>query len=169
TDLFDPAVPRAVTDRLSVLSEIQPYGGQMLSLAPTVGTPDITIRCGDLYIVPKADRIIVGATTEPGRVLDAADPDKIAKLRTRAAALCPALGDADMIESWAGTRPGRADHAPILGETALASVFVAAGHFRNGILLAPLTAQFMADLILAQRSHDLLQAFSPQRTQPARV
>lgn len=140
------------------------YGGQMLSLAPVSDGPRLTIRCGDLYIVPKTDRIIVGATTEPGRALSVPDPDVIESLRQRAIAICPALRDAATIESWAGIRPGTDDHAPLLGRAQLPGLFVATGHYRNGILLAPLTAQIMANLILDGEIDEIGRAFSPQRS-----
>ena len=145
-----------------VLDEIEAYGGQMLAVAPIEGAPETTIRCGDLYIVPKEDRIIIGATTERGRVLEAAEDDVIAELKSRAAEICPVLAGASVIETWAGVRPGTADHAPILGELRLANLFVASGHYRNGILLAPISAKIMADLINDGEATELARAFFPQ-------
>lgn len=143
------------------LSEIQPIGGQMLSVAPVEGGPLMTLRAGHLYIVPKADRIIIGATSEPGRVLSAPEADQIADLRAQAIRICPVLERAPVLESWAGVRPGLKNHAPLLGQTRLDNVFVASGHFRNGILLAPITAQIMTDLILEGRTSDLASRFAP--------
>lgn len=152
-----------------MLDDIDCYGGQMLAVAPVEGAPKMTVRCGHIYIVPKADRIIIGATTEPGRRLQAAEPDVIADLQRRAAEICPALADAPVLESWVGIRPGTDDHAPILGETETPGLFVASGHYRNGILLAPITAQIMADLIVDGQSSTLAQAFSPQARLAAAV
>jgi len=152
-----------------VLDNIRAYGGQMLSVAPIEGAPQLTIRCGDLYIVPKRDRIVIGATTEPGRVLQTAEADVIAELKARAAEICPKLADAETLESWAGVRPGTKDHAPILGETRVPKLFVATGHYRNGILLAPITAQIMADLIIDDKTTELAHAFSPQARLAAQV
>lgn len=151
------------------LDEIDCYGGQMLAVEPVAGAPKMTVRCGHLYIVPKADRIIIGATTEPGRVLDQAEPDVVAELKRQAAALCPVLADAPVIESWAGVRPGTKDHAPLLGETRTSGLFVASGHYRNGILLAPITAQIMADTIVDGKVSDLARAFSPRARLTAEV
>jgi len=163
----DQSISLATLD--PVLDEIKSYGGQMLSVAPIEGAPEMTIRCGDLYIVPKDDRIVIGATTEPGRVLQAAEAEIIAGLKACAAEICPVLADASVIESWAGVRPGTDDHAPILGETRVPDLFVASGHYRNGILLAPITAQIMADLIVSGKSTDLARAFSPQARLAAQV
>lgn len=151
------------------LDTIRSYGGQMLSVAPIEGAPQLTIRCGDLYIVPKQDRIVIGATTEPERVLQTAEADVIAELKARAAEICPVLAEAETLESWAGVRPGTKDHAPILGETGVANLYVASGHYRNGILLAPITAQIMADLIIDGVTTDLAHAFSPQARLDAQV
>ncbi|MEO1188817.1 MAG: FAD-dependent oxidoreductase [Pseudomonadota bacterium] len=152
-----------------MIDEIDCYGGQMLAVAPVEGAPKMTVRCGHIYIVPKADRIIIGATTEPGRVLEHAEPAVIADLHRRAAEICPALATAPVLESWVGIRPGTHDHAPFLGETETPGLFVASGHYRNGILLAPITAKIMADLIVERRSSELAQAFLPQARLAAAV
>jgi glycine oxidase len=149
-----------------ILDEIDPYGGQMLSVAKTPNSPRLTLRADDLYIVPKSDRIIIGATVEPGRTSPEVDTDAIATLRARAAAICPSLAGAQMIETWAGVRPGTSTHAPLLGETTAKGLFVASGHYRNGILLAPITAQIMADLILDGSETPLAAQFSPANFTP---
>ena len=153
---------RDIRDLDPSLGDIHPIGGQMLSVAPVEGGPQMTLRAGHLYIVPKADRIIIGATSEPGRVLSQSEPDRIDDLLAQAIRICPALETAPVLESWAGVRPGRKNHAPLLGRTRLDGVFVASGHFRNGILLAPITAQIMADLILDGEVSPLASAFAPQ-------
>lgn len=144
-----------------VLDEIDPYGGQMLSLRRADKSPRTTIRAGDVYIVPKRDRVIVGATVEPGVVRDTSDVGIIAELLKRAAQVCPDLVDHDGLETWAGVRPGTDTHAPIMGQSAADGLFVASGHYRNGILLAPLTAKMMVDLILDGEASDLARAFWP--------
>lgn len=143
------------------LGDIQPIGGQMFSVAPIEDGPRMTLRSGHLYIVPKADRIIIGATSEPGRAIMQPEPDQIAELRAEAIRICPALEHARTLESWAGIRPGLKNHAPLLGQTRLDQVFVASGHYRNGILLAPITAQIMADLIVEGRVSSLAATFAP--------
>ena len=71
--------------------------------------------------------------------------------------------------SWAGVRPGLKNHAPILGATRLENVFVASGHYRNGILLAPITAQIIADMMIEGIVSDLAAAFAPSVTETERV
>ena len=152
-----------------VFNDVEAFGGQMLAVAPVEGSPRMTVRCGHLYIVPKSDRIIIGATTEPGRTIEQPDTATIESLHREAAEICPALGNATVLEAWAGIRPGTKDHAPILGETRCPGLFVATGHYRNGILLAPITAQIMADLILAGQASDLATAFAPRARQTEHV
>ncbi len=145
----------------TVLDEIDCYAGQMLSVEPVLGGPTRTIRAGSLYIVPKSDRIVIGATTHPDEIIETPDPEVISQLKAQAAALFPALAQARTLESWAGVRPGTRNHAPLLGETATPGLFVASGHYRNGILLAPLTAKIMADLIVDGETCELAAAFAP--------
>jgi len=84
-------------------------------------------------------------------------------LRQAALDLVPKLADARILESWAGLRPGTPDGLPILGATPTPGYFVATGHFRDGILLAPVTARIMSQLIAGQAPDFDLSAFSPQR------
>lgn len=152
----------SLADLDPVFAEVGVFGGQMLAVAPIAQAPRITVRCGHLYIVPKSDRIIIGATTEPGQALREANPDAIDALRRQAIALCPALANAPVIDTWAGIRPGTTDHAPILGESRIPGLFMATGHYRNGILLAPITAKIMADLIVDDQVSELGAAFAPR-------
>lgn len=145
------------------LDEIDCYGGQMLSVAHGYGSPETTLRCGAIYIAPKADRVIIGATVEPGVATEAPDPAAISALLARAARLCPVLADLPIIETWAGIRPGTRDRAPLIGETAVPGLYVASGHFRNGILLAPITARIIADMMLGKSTSELHKSFSSSR------
>lgn len=149
-------------DILGVDLPVFPLGGQMLSVEPVAGAPTRTVRCGSLYIVPKRDRVIIGATVEPGVARRNIVLEDVEDLRQQAARLFPALANAPIIERWAGVRPGTPDHGPYLGQIRQ-NVFVAAGHHRNGILLAPLTAQIMADMILERKTDPLIDAFAPTR------
>jgi glycine oxidase len=86
-------------------------------------------------------------------------PEAIERLRAAAKALVPELGAVK--EVWAGLRPGSVDGLPILGETSLPGYFVASGHFRDGILLAPATARVMAGLVLGEGGE--IEALSARR------
>jgi glycine oxidase len=147
----------------TTLGAIDCHSGQMLAVKAGPGAPQRVVRSGHLYLVPRGERVVIGATTEPGRVLEAPEPEAINGLKAEAARLCPGLAAAITLESWAGVRPGTPDHAPFLGRTAMPGLFVAAGHYRNGILLAPVTAQILADQILGEDAGELAAGFSPRR------
>jgi len=84
-------------------------------------------------------------------------------MHSAAIRMLPALREARILESWAGLRPGTPDDLPILGATETAGYFAAAGHFRDGILLAPVTARAMAQVIAGNRSESELGAFGVGR------
>jgi glycine oxidase len=120
------------------------------------------IRTPEVYLVPRSDgRILVGTTVEEAGFDKRTDTATIQRLRRSAIDLVPALRDTKILEDWAGLRPGTPDALPILGPTATPGYYVATGHFRDGILLAPVTAEAMAEVItrgkcgydLAQFSH----------------
>ncbi len=183
TDPSDLATSATPESAYSVI----PVKGQMLALAIPPELPiDITVRTAHFYIVPRlqgpqAGRAIIGATLEHVGFDKTVHPSDIAALHAQAAALVPGLANVRIVDTWAGLRPATADRLPLLGaHPTKPHHFVATGHFRNGILLAPATAQVMADLLLDQ-SHDAkrtrsnatgfldLTAFSPARFAKERV
>ena len=91
------------------------------------------------------------------------DANTIHRLHRAAIDLVPALQNARILEDWAGLRPGTPDDLPILGETRTPGYFVAAGHFRDGILLTPVTAHVMAQVLAGAKPDCDLSAFSPAR------
>lgn len=145
------------------LDDIDCHGGQMLSVKAGEGAPSRVVRAGHVYLVPRAGEIVIGATVEPDRVLEAPEAVVIEALRQQGIALCPGLADAPVVESWAGVRPGTPDQAPFLGQTMTPGLFVAAGHYRNGVLLAPVTARILADAVEGQAVNDLAGSFSTRR------
>jgi glycine oxidase len=143
----------------------RPVKGQMLCLAMQPrNLLKHVIRTPKAYLIPRSDgRLLVGATVEEAGFDKRTDPTTIKRLREAALQLVPRLADARILEDWAGLRPGTPDALPILGATATPGYYVATGHFRDGILLAPITAQVMAEVITeASCSYDLT-AFSPGR------
>ena len=122
------------------------------------------IRTPDVYLIPRSDgRLAIGATVEEAGFDKRVVPETIQKLRKSALALVPKLADARILEAWAGLRPGTPDALPILGATATPGYFVATGHFRDGILLAPITAKVMAEVVAGNQPSLNLSAFSPSR------
>ena len=143
----------------------RPVKGQMLSV---VGQPVLkhVIRSDEVYLVPRSDgRILIGATVEEAGFDKRTDADTIHRMHQAAIRLVPALERARVLEDWAGLRPGTPDDLPILGATGTAGYFVATGHFRNGILLAPVTAHVTAQVIAGAKPDYDLAAFSPERFQ----
>lgn len=145
------------------LVEMTPVKGQMLALAPVAGGPRHVIHARDVYVAPKSRWVLVGATSERGRADTEIDPASIAALRARAAALVPSLADAPEVTAWAGIRPGTPDDAPMIGQTAIPGVFAALGHYRNGVLFAPATAELVADQVIEGKVSPLAGAFDPLR------
>ena len=143
----------------------RPMKGQMLSLAAT--SRDLlrhVIRAPEVYLVPRSDgRILAGATVEDAGYDKRTDAGTIQRMHQAAIRLVPALVQARMLEAWAGLRPGSPDNLPILGATSTPGYFVATGHFRDGILLAPVTAHVMAQMVTGGKPDCDVSAFSPAR------
>jgi glycine oxidase len=143
----------------------RPVKGQMLCLA--MHPRDLlkhVVRSPDVYLIPRSDgRLLIGATVEEAGFDKRTDAATIKRLHQAALALVPKLADSRILEDWAGLRPGTPDGLPILGATATPGYYVATGHFRDGILLAPITAKIMADVVDGKNSGYDLQAFSASR------
>jgi glycine oxidase len=122
------------------------------------------VRTPDVYLIPRSDgRLLIGATQEEAGFDKRTVPQTILKLRHAAIALVPKLAEARVLEDWTGLRPGTPDKLPILGETSTPGYFVATGHFRDGILLAPITARIMAQVITGQEAEFDLRGFRAER------
>jgi glycine oxidase len=150
----------------TALDDIDGCGGQMLAVAAGPGAPSRIVRAGHIYLVPRGKNLIIGATVEPGRALTAPEPAAIGALHTAAIGLCPGLADLPITDRWTGTRPGTPDAAPFLGQTQMPGLFVAAGHYRNGILLAPVTANILAAQIFGEDPGELAASFCLHRPRP---
>jgi len=143
----------------------RPVKGQMLCVAmPQKEMVRHVVRTPDVYLIPRSDgRMLIGTTVEEAGFDKRTVPEMILKLRHAAVDLVPRLGDARIVEAWAGLRPGTPDGLPIMGATPTPGYFVATGHFRDGILLAPVTARVVSQLITGQAPDFDLSAFSPRR------
>ena len=143
----------------------RPVKGQMLSLAaPSRALLSHVVRAPEVYLIPRSDgRIVVGTTVEQVGFDKRTDVPTIQRLYRAAVKMIPALGEAKILKDWAGLRPGTPDDLPILGATATPGYYVATGHFRDGILLAPITAQVMADVVAGNPCSQDLWPFSPGR------
>ena len=143
----------------------RPVKGQMLCLAmPSRTLLKHVIRSPEAYLIPRSDgRLLVGATVEEAGFDKRTDPATIQRLHRAALSLVPQLSNAKILEDWAGLRPGTPDALPILGQTATPGYYVATGHFRDGILLAPITAEIMTSVIEDRTPEHDLSPFSSSR------
>lgn len=142
-----------------------PRKGQMLCVAmPSRDFLRHVVRSPEVYLIPRSDgRMLIGATVEDVGYDKRVDPGTIQRLRESALNLMPGLREARMLEDWAGLRPGTPDDLPILGATPIPGYFVATGHFRDGILLAAITAKLMAQVIVEGKTEYDVMAFRPDR------
>lgn len=158
-------------------SQLKPFGaptrpvkGQMVCLIPQAGEKHSAplvqhvIRTLDVYIVPRSDgRILLGATVEETGYDKRVDSDTVKRFTELAAAVVPELGQMRLHDAWAGLRPGSPDGLPIMGATSMKGYFAATGHFRDGILLAPITALLMLQVLKGRQPDFDLTPFSPLR------
>ncbi len=142
---------------------VKPVKGEMIAVVPPAGVamPAHIVWGNGGYLVPRSDRLLIGATSEE-RGFDTSVTDAAADLlSSRARDLMPALAKWEVVERWAGLRPGSPDGLPILGRTSVDGLFAATGQFRNGILLAPAIAENLTRIILEQAAE--IPAFDPRR------
>jgi glycine oxidase len=144
---------------------VRPRKGQLIYVQPR--NPELlhrVVRAPGVYMVPRSSgRILVGATVEDIGFDKTVVQQTIQQLQRAAAQFVPELASVPITLSWAGLRPGTPDELPILGRLEAPGVFIASGHFRNGILLAPITAKITADLIAEKAPALDIGAFSPSR------
>ena len=141
---------------------VKPARGQLVSYS---STPLRHVAYGPRgYVVPRSDTLIGGSTMEDVGFDMRTTAAGIKKVRTAAEEICPILETSQEVSAWAGLRPVTRDMLPILGrDPEYASLLYACGHSRNGVLMAPLTGDIIADLVTeSPLSHDLSQ-FRPDR------
>ncbi len=142
---------------------VRPVKGQIVRLkAPHL--IDHVLRTPDVYVLQReSGELVIGATMEEQGFDAAPTAGAVMDLLRSAWHLLPAIYDCELAEVNVGFRPASRDHAPIIGETEAGGVFVATGHYRHGVLLAPATAQLLADLITLGVRSELLTRFGPER------
>jgi glycine oxidase len=144
---------------------VTPVRGQLLHLHWPVGGPKRVLWSDSCYVVPWSDgTVLVGATVEDVGFDERTTVAGVGSLIEAVRELLPGSVDASFVGARAGLRPASPDHLPIIGRSAVEPrVVYATGHYRNGVLLAPLTAELVADLILDDRQDALLDVLSPTR------
>jgi len=147
---------------------VRPAKGQMVSLRSDELKIERVLWSEKIYLVPRNDgRILAGATVEYTGFERTLTAGGLEKILAGAIELAPGLASARVEETWAGLRPDSPDHLPILGPTDIDGLLIATGHFRGGILLAPITAQLVREWVTLQRVSVYWERFSPMRFQAA--
>jgi glycine oxidase len=145
---------------------IVPVKGQMMAVAQPAEAPlTRVLRSPGVYLIPRdRTRLVIGATVEQDGFSKEVRESGLRLLRERAAALWPPAAAAPLLESWAGLRPGTPDALPVLGACDDGGArWLAGGHYRNGILLAPATGRIIADLLEGREPAVDLAPFLPRR------
>jgi glycine oxidase len=144
---------------------IEPIRGQMLEFRPEGRLFARVIYTPRGYVIPRHDgRVIAGSTSEHAGFVKEVTPEGLTRIEQIANEISAMLTAPDVSRSWAGLRPFAPDGLPVLGGVdGVGGLFVATGHYRNGILLAPLTARLMADTVIDGSTSPLLEQFGMGR------
>ncbi|HKO36319.1 MAG TPA: glycine oxidase ThiO [Pyrinomonadaceae bacterium] len=144
---------------------IGPVRGQMLCFQPKSPLARHVIYCPQGYLVPRRDgRLLAGSTTEHVGFEKQVTDQGLESIKSMAYEVVPALKSAAIVDSWAGFRPHSLDDLPVLGPAGdIDGLFYATGHYRNGILLAPITAEIIAEAVVNRKSSPFFESFSPDR------
>jgi glycine oxidase len=135
---------------------VSPVKGQLAVARLPGPPPDTVVENEEIYLVPwREGRILAGATVEHAGFDKTVTPQAMSGLMEAAARLLPAAESARFEQGRAGLRPGTPDGRPLLGPTRIDGFWLATGHFRNGILLAPVTARLLADAADGARAPEL--------------
>ena len=155
----------------SIRPPVRPVKGQMMALQMedgiSINSVIRTVRARyptDVYLVPRTDgRLIIGATSEEMGYDTRLTVGGMFELLRGAWEVVPGVYELPILESWAGLRPGSRDNAPILGKTPVENLIYATGHYRNGILLSPITAYEISRLVLSDETSDVIKPFQLDR------
>ncbi|ONK14904.1 glycine oxidase ThiO [Streptomyces sp. MP131-18] len=150
------------------IPEIRPVRGQIVRLHSDTPLLNLTARANirgtSLYLVPRLDgELAIGGTYEDGGYDEAPTAEGTRELLTRAAEVIPGVGALRFSEISVGLRPGSPDGLPLIGATAVPDVYLASGHYRMGVQLAPITAQIITALLTDTTPPASAAPFSPRR------
>jgi glycine oxidase len=143
---------------------VHPRKGQILSLRMPPDAFRRMIRWGSSYFAPRiGGELVVGATNEDAGFDMSATPAGLGKLLMDTQQISSHAGNYPILEFWSGLRPATPDGLPILGPSAIPGVLYATGHYRNGVLLAPITAAVISDLIEGRKPRIAIEKYLPSR------
>lgn len=142
---------------------VEPVKGQMLLYRLDRKYINSIILTQGRYLIPRLDQhVLVGSTLEPGDFDKSTSKDALDSLKQSASAMLPMLAQQPVVAQWAGLRPGAPDGIPFIGALpAYNNLFVNAGHYRNGLVLAPASARLMADILLGRHPDIEPQPYDP--------
>jgi glycine oxidase len=153
-----------LVEPLGLNVSVTPARGQVVALKGANQPVRHVIHSSRCYIVPRRDgRLLIGATVEYVGFDKKVTAGGVASLLGAATSLIPDLRDFEIADWWSGLRPDTPDHLPIMGLSGIENLVLATGHFRSGILLAPVTAELIARLILDKHVDAQLAPFSAER------
>ncbi len=148
---------------LGIKLRMEPCHGQMMEFEAEEDLPCV-VRAGHHYLVPRAGRrVLLGTTAEYIGFDKAVTGEGLRSILEGVTRIAPFVKDLKFRRAWSGLRPDTADHLPILGHAEISNLYFATGHFRNGILLAPITGQVITELILGKPASFPLNAYRPTR------
>lgn len=153
-----------------VIPPVRPVKGLTLRVRASKGTPVLTrivrglVHGKSCYLVPREDgTVVIGATMEEKGFDLTVQVGSVHDLLRDARAVIPAIDEYELIETTTGLRPGSPDNAPLIGRTSMEGLFMATGHYRNGILLAPVTADAVVSMLDGKGVSDVIGSFGPDR------
>ncbi len=150
---------------------ISPVRGQIVLVSQSSKLLTHVLQTGPRYIVPRDDgHILIGATEENVGFVKANTASAVSALLAFGASRIPALAEARFERAWSGLRPGSGDGLPYLGRVAgFDNLFIAAGHFRNGLQMSPGTARLTRQALLDQDTDISLEPYQTDRPQAAAI
>jgi glycine oxidase len=152
-----------VAASLGLRLRMEPCHGQIIEFESSRPLP-MVVRRGHFYLVPRdRNRIVAGTTAEYAGFEKAVTADGLRSIIEGVQRFVSWVKEMRFRRAWAGLRPDTADHLPILGRAEWPNLTFATGHFRNGILLAPITAKVISELVLAGKSSQPIEAYRPSR------
>ncbi len=149
------------------VASVKPVRGQMVALHNGAARLQRVLRSDRGYIVPRDDaapqRVVAGSTLEDVGFDKRVTPRGLEQIFSAVQEIAPGLAGAEVVDTWSGLRPDTPDHLPLLGPGELDGLTFATGHYRNGILLAPITAKLVGEWVTERRVSLDWEHFSPLR------
>jgi glycine oxidase len=154
----------SLTPHLQRWAPTTPVRGQMMALRHPGCAIEQVLRSEAGYVVPRSEGLVVaGSTLEQAGSVKEVTSEGLRQILEAGVALAGVLASAQVVDTWAGLRPDTPDHLPVIGATEISGLIFATGHYRNGILLAPITARSIRELIVGGKTSLDISAFSPLR------